>query len=288
VNEGPSSLEEGLRAHHFPLAEFDHDRSAMLEPASSHFGAELAEPPDMPAVAVACFFGDVVEQMAADLGAELVVHLAAEHGRHSVYAIEHGGLRIAFYQAGLGAPLAAYLLEQVIDYGCNTVVACGGCGALDASLGLGQVILVEEALRDEGTSFHYLPAQRTVRADPDVVSVMEQVLARAEVPTVRGKVWSTDGIYRETRGKVARRREEGCIAVEMEAAALLAVSQFRGVRFGQLLYAGDSLAGESWDEREWYRAHDVRQQMFFLAADVATGLALGVEGRSQRSPEPPR
>lgn len=285
MTEGLPANEEPLQAHHVPLAEFDHDRSAMIEPSDSHFGTEVS-PSNMPAVAVACFFGDVVERMATELEAELVVHLAAEHGRHSVYATEHGGVRLAFYQAGLGAPLAAYLLEQLIDYGCNTVVACGGCGALDGSLGLGHVIVVEEALRDEGTSYHYLPPGRTVKADPHVVATMEEMLARAEIPRVRGKVWSTDGIYRETRNKVARRRAEGCIAVEMEAAALLAVSHFRGIRFGQLLYAGDSLAGEAWDEREWYRAHDVREQMFFLAADAAAGLAFGVDGQLQGEPGP--
>ena len=59
----------------------------------------------------------------------------------------------------------------------------------------------------------------------------------------------------------------------MEAAALIAVTRFRGVRFGQLLYAGDSLAGDDWDHRGWVKAHDVREQLFWLAADAAVELA---------------
>jgi uridine phosphorylase len=254
-----------------PLIEFDPDRVAMIEP-SSHFGADWLERPEVPAVGVACYFGDAVERIAREREAEVVTHIVAEHGRHAVYALEHAGTRLAFYQAGLGAPLAAGLLEEMIDYGCRTIVACGGCGALDASLALGHVVIVDEALRDEGTSYHYLPPSRTVSANPAVVRVLEGVLEKAGVPHETGKTWSTDAIYRETHGKVARRREEGCLTVEMEASALMAVAQFRGIQFGQLLYAGDTLAGEVWDHRNWVHAHDVREQIFWLAADAAVAL----------------
>ncbi|MHB1987036.1 MAG: nucleoside phosphorylase [Acidimicrobiales bacterium] len=243
----------------------------MIEP-STHFGADWEVRPAMAGPAVACFFGEVVEQVAREHDAEIVTHLVAEHGRTPVYSIEHREQSIVFYQAGLGSPLAASFLEEMIDYGCHNVVACGGCGALDSSLALGHVVVVDEALRDEGTSYHYLPASRTVPADPMVVRVLEAVLARAGVPHVTGKTWTTDAIYRETRGKVATRREEGCLTVEMEASALFAVAQFRRIRFGQLLYAGDSLAGETWDHRDWVHARDVREQMFWLAADGAVAL----------------
>jgi nucleoside phosphorylase len=81
--------------------------------------------------------------------------------------------------------------------------------------------------------------------------------------------WTTDAVYRETRAKVSLRRAEGCITVEMEAAALLAVARFRGVMLGQLLYAGDSLGGEAWDHRDWMHADDARESLFWLAMDAA-------------------
>lgn len=255
-----------------PLLEFDPDPVAMIEP-SAHFGVDWLERPEMPAIAVACFFGDVVERIGREQEAEVVTHLVGEHGRHAVYALDHHGERLCFYQAGLGAPLSAGLLEEMIDYGCRTVVACGGCGALDESLALGHVVVVSHAVRDEGTSYHYLPPSREVAADPEVVRAMEAVLGRAGVPYVTGKTWSTDAFFRETRAKVAARRAEGCLTVEMEASALLAVARFRGARLGQLLYAGDSLAGETWDHRDWVGAHEVREQVFWLAADAAVALA---------------
>ena len=105
---------------------------------------------------------------------------------------------------------------------------------------------------------------------------MESVLGRSGVPFATGTTWSTDAVYRETREKVLLRRAEGCITVEMEAAALLAVARFRGVVLGQLLYAGDSLAGDSWDHRDWVHAHDAREALFWLAMDTAVELPLAL------------
>ncbi|HKH88965.1 MAG TPA: nucleoside phosphorylase [Acidimicrobiales bacterium] len=264
------------------LLEFDPDTAAMIEP-TSHFGSGRGGEPDgLPEVAVACFFGDVVERIASERHARLVGHLSAEHGQHALWEIEHDGQLIAFFQPGLGAPLSVGFLEEVIAYGCRTIVACGGAGALNDDLALGHVVVVSAALRDEGTSFHYLPPSRIVEADPWVVERLEWWLEGQGVPHTSGMSWTTDAFYRETRSKVARRRAEGCITVEMEASALIAVAAFRRVRFGQLLYAGDSLAGEDWDHRGWVKAHDVREQLFWLAAGAAVDLTRAELGASTK------
>jgi uridine phosphorylase len=226
----------------------------------------------MPERAVLCFFGDVVTRIAAERNARRAGHLYSEHGAHPIFELEHLGERVAFFQPGVGAPLAALFLEEAIDYGARALVACGGAGALDAGLALGHPVVVTSALRDEGTSYHYLAPSRLVEAVPAVVSAIENVLSAAKVPFTTGITWSTDAAYRETRDKVALRRAEGCITVEMEAAALLAVARFRGVLLGQLLYAGDSLAGEAWDHRDWVQAHDAREALFWLAMDAVASL----------------
>jgi uridine phosphorylase len=219
-----------------------------------------------------CFFGDVVAATASARSARQVASLHSEHGVHPIYELDHRGERIAFFQPGVGAPLAALFLEEAIDYGCRALVACGGAGALDADLALGHPVVVSAAVRDEGTSYHYLAPSRLVEADAAVVSLIEDVLRRSGVPFTTGTTWSTDAVYRETREKASLRRAEGCVTVEMEAAALLAVARFRGVALGQLLYAGDSLAGESWDHRDWVHAYDVRESLFWLAMDIAAEL----------------
>ena len=92
------------------------------------------------------------------------------------------------------------------------------------------------------------------------------------MPYVTAKTWTTDAIYRETRGKVERRAAEGCVTVEMEAAALFAVAAFRGVRLGQLLYAGDDLSGDAWDARGWDAHAEGRELLFRLAAEACLSI----------------
>ena len=128
------------------------------------------------------------------------------------------------------------------------------------------------AVRDEGTSYHYLPPGREVAATPDVVAVLESVLTENRVEYLVAKTWTTDAFYRETPAKVARRRAEGCLTVEMEAAAFFAVARFRGVAFGQLLYGGDDVSGNAWDSREWNSRTSIRQRLFELAAQACLRL----------------
>ena len=85
------------------------------------------------------------------------------------------------------------------------------------------------------------------------------------------KTWTTDAILRETRARMLARKREGCLTVEMEAAAFFAVAQFRRVQFGQILYGGDDLAGDDWDPRNWNR-HQIRERLFTLAAEACLSM----------------
>jgi len=135
-------------------------------------------------------------------------------------------------------------------------------------LTLGHVVVPTAAVRDEGTSYHYLPPSREVAPSDDAVRAILAVLERHGVPFVAGRTWTTDGFYRETRECVARRVAEGCLTVEMEAAALFAVARFSGVSFGQVPYAGDDLSGEVWDSRGW-DIHTAGRELLFRAAAEA-------------------
>lgn len=243
-----------------PLLEFDHDTQTLIEPGAWHPRGGVPER------AVYCFFPEV----AAAIGrhGRKAVEFHSEIGPHVVYEIEHRGVPLAVLHAGIGAPASVFLFEDLVARGCRTLVACGGAGAL-VDLALGHPIVVAAAVRDEGTSYHYLPAAREIAADPAGVAVLSGVLEGRAVPFEVGKTWTTDAPYRETRSKIARRREEGCVTVEMEAAALIAVARFRGVRFAQVLYAGDTLAGELYDSRGWDKHLSIRENLFWIAADAA-------------------
>jgi len=250
----------------FPILEFDPSRDALINPHAT------PAPPDRPRQAVLCFFPDVITRLCQEHHATEVAHFQSEIGRHPVFELVAGDRRVHVLHPGVGAPLAAGLLEDIIAYGCTTVVACGGTGTLDTALAAGHIVVPVSAVRDEGTSYHYLPPSREVAANPLGVAAAETVLRRCGLDYVRGKTWTTDAFYRETPTKIRRRRDEGCIVVEMEAAAFFAVAQFRDIRFAQLLYAGDDVSGSEWDARNW-TTHDVRETLFWLAVDICAELS---------------
>lgn len=249
-----------------PLLEFDDSSPAFIEPS------EHAPAVDPPEACVVTFFGDAVRRLREDGRARLLTDNAWEDGPHPLFEMEHDGQRVALLLSGVGAPLAGALLEQAIAMGCRAFVVCGGAGVLRPDLKLGHLIVVESALRDEGTSHHYLPAGRHVDADPVAVEVLTRLLDERGVAFQTGRVWTTDAPYRETPAKIESRRAEACIAVDMEAAALAAVARFRGVPLGHLLYGGDDLSGATWDHRSWQTQAVVRDNLLNLAASAVLRL----------------
>jgi uridine phosphorylase len=253
-------------AQTIPILQFDPDPGAIIDPQK-----EIAPIP-IAARAVLCFFQDVITDLERAGRLRKVYELGSEIGRNPVYELDVEGEAVALCHPGVGAPLAAGFLEELIALGCRQFVACGGAGVLDGRLPVGHVIVPDSAVRDEGTSYHYLPPEAPAVASATAVAAIETVLQRHHLDYVVGKTWTTDGIYRETRARMARRLAEGCVAVEMEAAAFFAVAQFRGVTFGQILYGGDDLSGDSWDNRDWQRAGSTREKLFWLAVEACLAL----------------
>ena len=268
----PAGMTPSVPAPPTPLAllEDDLEEPGLIRPGAGMMPLQLDG--QAPSCAVLCFFQEVLEDAAARGAARPVGRLMSEIGPNPLYVIDVDDHPVLVVHPGVGAPLAAGMLEEVIALGCERIVACGGAGALRYDLVLGHAIVVDEAVRDEGTSFHYLPASRTVTADPHGVGVLADLLFERGLPYLVGKSWTTDAFYREARSRIDRRLAEGCLTVEMEASAFMAVARYRGVRFGQLLYAGDSVAGETWQDRGWNRAGTVRRELFELALEAAVRL----------------
>jgi uridine phosphorylase len=249
-----------------PILEFDPAPTAVIEPS------EQIEPSDIPTHAVLCFFRDVIDRVVAEHGGREIDHVVSEAGTNPIYELTYDGARLALVHPGVGAPMAAAFTEELIARGVRAFVACGGAGVLVPDVAVGHVIVPTAAIRDEGTSYHYLAPARSVEPTRQAVDAIVATLEHHEVPYVTGTTWTTDGYYRETRDKRERRAAEGCLTVEMEAAAFFAVAAFRGVAFGQILYAGDDLSGTAWDSRGWNDHASGRLLLFRLAAEAVLRL----------------
>lgn len=160
------------------------------------------------------------------------------------------GQGIALAGPYVGAPYGVMLLESLIARGADKIIVLGWCGALTPDLGIGDLILVDSALVDEGTSRHYKvldPDLPCAFPDNPLSDQLAAHLGSTGLSAQRCPVWTTDAIYRETPGKVTWFRDRGARAVEMECSALFAAAEFRNVSIAALLIVSDSLASGQWD-----------------------------------------
>ncbi|MFM2031332.1 MAG: hypothetical protein RLZZ297_97 [Chloroflexota bacterium] len=246
-----------------PLLEFDPNPRAFIN-ADEHY-----HPLEIPSTLVFCFFHEVITTLVQSGAARQVHALRSEIGQHPLYILRMAdGSEVCLMHPGLGAPMAAALLEELIGHGIRTVVAVGGAGSLQNELTVGHVVVPSKALRDEGTSYHYVAPSRWIDAQPRANETITAVLVAHGVPYVTGPTWTTDAFYRETHQRIAQRRSDGCLTVEMETAALLAVAQLRGITLGQILYSGDDLSGTAWDSRNWHAHGSLREHLTYLAAEA--------------------
>ena len=250
----------------YPILEFDPTLPALIEP-SEHIEAR-----DMPEHCVPCFFLEVIDELVESGRAREVACMNSEMGRHPVYELDVDGKRLAVFHPGITSAFAGAMLKEVIAFGCRKFIACGSAGVLDQAITFGHVVIPESAVRDDGLSYHYAPPSREVAAHPDGVAAIEAACDKHNIPFLTGKTWTTDAFYRETPKRVALRRLEGCLTVEMEAAGFFAVAEFRGVVFAQALYGADDISGAEWDVRGWHSRESIRAKLFWLAAEACLSL----------------
>jgi uridine phosphorylase len=174
---------------------------------------------------------------------------------------------------GIGAPAACVVMEGLIAFGIRRFVSVGLAGSLQPDIQIGEVVLCDKAIRDEGTSYHYLPASRYAAASPELTARLRNALKQRGVAYRLGTSWTIDAPYRETVAEIRQYRCEGIATVDMEAAALFAVAEYRGVEVGALFTISDSLAGDEW--RHSFRGPEVRAGLQTLYQVALDSLAAG-------------
>jgi len=249
-----------------PLLEFDSDRSAIINPPSH---LQDINPPEH---CVMPIYGSLIEKLWENGRLEKIHDIGGALCPMSVFVLEYDDRHVTVAHPGIGAPFAAGTFEVLIAMGCRKFVACGSAGVLEPELERGAIVIPSSAIRDEGTSYHYCPPSRAIDVDQSVVSNLESVVRRHHVRYEVGRTWTTDAIYRETKDKIAERKQEGCLTVEMECSALVAVAKFRGVTFGQYLSAGDDVSGDEWDPRYCDDKAPFHEKVFWLSVEACLSL----------------
>lgn len=230
------------------LLEFDNNKESVIMPGHEKLDIKL------PKRAVFAFVRDTVDEYAKERGLESVCSFETITMVFPVYVDCINGVEVAIAMAPLGGPAAAQFLDWIISYGVEEVIVTGSCGVL-IDIPENEFLIPIRALRDEGTSFHYMKPSRFVETDKELTERVTGYFERNGLDYEKVTVWTTDGFFRETADKVKARVEEGCACVDMECASLSACAKFRGARLAQVFFTADCLANTSeYNERDWGRA----------------------------------
>jgi uridine phosphorylase len=180
----------------------------------------------VPAVCALDPDGDIVRALRANGHARRSEGWACYHTEMDV--TDHAGVTLGIVGLAVGAPFAVLVAEQLFASGCQLLLSVTSAGQIVPMGPTPYFVLIDRALRDEGTSSHYLPPAMFAAVDGALADRVWTFLSTARVPVHRGTTWTTDAPYRETANAIAAARAHGALAVEMEAAALYAFAQARG------------------------------------------------------------
>jgi len=178
---------------------------------------------------------------------------------------------VAIAHLGMTAPHVAIRLEMTIAWGVKNIIFIGTCCGLQENIAIGDLIVCERSIRDEGTSYHYLVPSKYVYASRKIKNKLIKFLKKNNVTYKLGTIVTTDGFYRTTQEEVDVYQKEGVLAVEMETAGLLSVATFNNIDMIALLTITDSYAKKSWEKPLDYKEQKIKALASFvkIALDFA-------------------
>lgn len=179
----------------------------------------------VPAVCILDPDGDIVRSLVAKGQARLDPAWACYHTQ--LYSFPHAGMQYGIIGCAVGASFAVLIAEELFASGCELLISMTSSGQLVPVRLPPYFVMIDRALRDEGTSYHYLPPSDYSHADAEIIRALDGAFADFAVPVLTGATWTTDAPFRETQAAIEAMREAGLLAVEMEAAALYAFAQAR-------------------------------------------------------------
>lgn len=221
--------------------------------------------------------GDIVRHLIATGRARRDLDWACYHT--DLQLVDDGQIRYGIVGGAVGASFAVLVAEELFASGCTLLLSITSAGQISGDQEPPYLVLIDRALRDEGTSYHYLAPDHYVAADPMLLERLEVALSEAGISYQRGATWATDAPFRETALAIETRRSEGILAVEMEAAALYAFAHARGYAVVCLAYVTNQLGRTDLD---FEKGHSNG------ASDALRVIAAAVAALEPSQPAPPR
>lgn len=248
------------------LEEFDECKTSTFDP----YEVENVIP-NFPKIGITCFSKKLMDRYVETFNGEKISEISNANGRVPVYKIRYKDTEIALFMSRVGASACIVSYEEVLAMGLEKLIMFGTCGVLDKNIQDLAIIIPTSAIRDEGTSYHYMKSSQEIEVNEKYVSEFIEILNDNKVSYVKGKAWTTDAPYRETRAKVLKRKEQGCICVDMECSAMNAVAKFRGKDLFQFFYAADNLDSAKWDKRSLGNDDRLseKEKIIYLALELA-------------------
>lgn len=247
-----------------PAAASVFEPSALLREARRQKGlANVSVPP----VCVLDPDGDIVRRLKATGQAMPAKDWPCYHT--DLYTFEIGGHAVGIIGCAVGAPFAVLLAEELFASGCELLINLTSAGQITPTRKPPYFVVIDRALRDEGTSYHYAAPSDYSEADPSLVAMAAKALERGGIGAVTGASWTTDAPFRETEQAIAAARDKGILAVEMEAAALYAFASVKGKQVLCLAHVTNTMAVAEGDFEKG-EADGTRDALAVLAAIVSS------------------
>ena len=249
-----------ITKNEFPVMEYDDDKDAVVNPFKWNL-----EPFSTDKLIIT-FFPDVIDDLMKNNQLELERKISGENPVYIYRFKDQPDIMITL--GYVGCPACAGNLEFFAACGAKKVMFCGGGGVLDKNIKVGELLVVEGAIRDEGFSYKYLEPSRYIYTDKSITKKITSYLEKNKISYITGITWTTDAMFRETKALVEQRKIEGAKIVEMEQSGCIAMAQYRGFDYGAIIYGGDDVSQEEWNTRSWDKRKGIRYNLVMLCREL--------------------
>ena len=244
---------------------FDNKSKPLIKPQDMYEEASKNEN-----VTIVTFSNFLIEYLLANYDLKVYKTFRSVGERYTIYFLNIDGRDYFVYRTQVGATVSGLLMQEIsVVTGSHKFVFFGSSGVLDEEKCRGKIIVPSQSYRDEGLSYHYAPPSDYI--DIKNYKIVDEFLNKNNIPHVVGKIWTTDGFYMETLNKIKARKDDGCIAVDMEISGVQAVANYCNIDYYTMIFPADSLEGS-----EWQRAHlggDPEHQLQIYSFEVVLKFA---------------